>query len=54
MSDPRKAKRWLLAIGFVGVVVAVLLGRPLFRWLMGPPSPEELAKPHLDRCPEGV
>lgn len=59
MTDPRKSKRRLLVLGLLGVVVAVLLGRPLLNYsreklalrfpkLKLPPPPEELAKPHLD------
>jgi hypothetical protein len=39
MSDPRKSKRWLLTLGFVGVVVAVLFGRPLLDQLKEKPVP---------------
>lgn len=56
-----RSNRGLLAVGFLGVVVAVLLGRPLLNWLREkpaatppelklPPPPEKLAEPHLDRA----
>uniref|UniRef100_A0A7C4LJJ9 Uncharacterized protein n=1 Tax=Schlesneria paludicola TaxID=360056 RepID=A0A7C4LJJ9_9PLAN len=58
--------RWLLVLGFAGVVVGVLLGRPLLELvrtrhepssppqLRLPPPPEEIAKPHLSRAEEKI
>jgi hypothetical protein len=52
----------MLLLGFVGVVIAVVLGRPLLKsvrepvkppsspHLKLPPTPEEVAKPHLSRA----
>jgi hypothetical protein len=73
MSESPKAvplkhtmSRWLLVIGFIGVVVGVILGRPLLEFvserhepssppqLLLPPPPEEIAKPHLSRAEEAV
>jgi hypothetical protein len=59
-SQRRKPTRWLLLLGFLGVVVAVILGRPLLEsarerptspptppQVKLPPPPERVAKPHL-------
>ncbi len=51
MSNSRKPTWWLLALGLIGVVVALLLGRPLFDSVQKKPKPpEEVAKPHLYRA----
>ena len=64
----RNASTWLLGLGFIGVVIAVVFGRPLLESLQKkpkptppeiklptahtrvPPSPEEVAKPHLTKA----
>lgn len=62
VPQPRSPSRWLLVLGFIGVVVAVLLGRPVLESMREqtkpaappqiklPPSPDEVAKPHLSRA----
>lgn len=61
MCAPYHSKRWLLLIGLIGVVIGVILGRPVFDLFSQkpaptapgiklPPPPQELAKPHLDRA----
>lgn len=67
MAQGRKPTRWLLLLGFLGVVVAVILGRPLLESVREkptpaptspqvklPPPPEEVAKPHLGKAEQAA
>lgn len=67
VSQHRKPTRWLLLLGFLGVVIAVILGRPLLEsareqpsppptppQIKLPPPPEEVAKPHLGKAEQAA
>lgn len=61
-SEFRTPSQWLVFLGFIGVVLAVVFGRPLLEFFSEqqkpttptqiklPPPPEKVAKPHLSRA----
>ncbi len=66
-SVSRKSTHWLLVLGFLGVLVAVILGRPLLESLREsssaaptppqikfPPPPDEVARPHLGKAEQAA